>query len=406
MADVVIVGAGHAGAQAAIALRQRGFAGSILLIGREAHPPYDRPSLSKGYLTGEKPFERLLLRPAGFWSDRAVDFLLARTVLSVDADRRSLALDDGSAVAYRHLIWATGGEPRRLSCAGADLPGTHVIRARSDVDGLLGDIRQGARNVVIVGGGYVGLEAASALLQLGCRIVLLEAQPRVLARVAGEPLSRFYESEHRRRGVDLRLRSTVESFSGHGGRVAGVALVDGTTIACDAVIVGIGIDPAVGPLRTAGARCGDGVLVDGLCRTSLPDIYAIGDGAAHANPFAGNAVVRLESVQNATDMANAVAATLCGNPTPYRATPWFWSDQLDLKLQTIGLSAGHDEVVLRGEPARRRFSIVYLRDGRVIALDCVNATADYVAGRRLVENGAKLAPDRLRDPAVPLKALT
>jgi 3-phenylpropionate/trans-cinnamate dioxygenase ferredoxin reductase subunit len=185
-----------------------------------------------------------------------------------------------------------------------------------------------------------------------------------------------------------------------------VALVDGTTIACDAVIVGIGIDPAVGPLRTAGARCGDGVLVDGLCRTSLPDIYAIGDGAAHANPFAGNAVVRLESVQNATDMANAVAATLCGNPTPYRATPWFWSDQFDLKLQTIGLSAGHDEVVLRGEPARRRFSIVYLRDGRVIALDCVNATADYVAGRRLVENGAKLAPDRLRDPAVPLKALT
>jgi 3-phenylpropionate/trans-cinnamate dioxygenase ferredoxin reductase subunit len=406
MADIVVVGAGHAGAQAAIALRQRGFAGSILVIGREDHPPYDRPSLSKGYLEGKKPFERLLLRPVNFWKDRAVDLLIGRTVISVDADRHQLVLDDGLDVTYGQLIWATGGKPRRLSCAGAELDGIHVIRTRSDVDGLLRDVHGGARDIVIVGGGYLGLEAASALLSLGCRITLLEAQARVLARVAGEALSRFYECEHRRRGVDLRLRATVDHFDGRDGRAAEVALADGARIACDAVIVGIGIEPAIEPLAAAGARHADGVVVDAFCRTSLPDIYAIGDAAAHANPFANDRVVRLESVQNATDMASAVAGTLCGTPTPYRATPWFWSDQFDLKLQTIGLSAGHDDAVLRGEPANRHFSIIYLREGRVLALDCVNATADYVAGRRLVETGARPAPERLRDATIPLKAMT
>jgi 3-phenylpropionate/trans-cinnamate dioxygenase ferredoxin reductase subunit len=405
MADVVIVGAGHGGAQAAIALRQHGFAGSILMIGREDHPPYDRPSLSKDYLSGEKPFERILLRPEAFWADKAIDLLLSRSVVSVDAGMQSLTLDDGSVVDYGTLIWTAGGDPRRLSCPGADLDGIHVIRGRADVDRLVAELGDGAPHVAIVGGGYVGLEAAAVLVKRGCKVTLLEALPRVLARVAGEDLSRFYEAEHRAHGVDLRLDAAIERIEGKDGRVTGITFANGETIACDAIIVGIGIVPSIAPLEAAGAACGNGVLVDEHCRTSLPNIYAIGDCAAHANGFADGALIRLESVQNANDMAATVAKSLNGTPAPYQATPWFWSNQYDLKLQTVGLSTGHDQTVLRGDVAARSFSIVYLRRGEVIALDCVNAVKDYVAGRKLVEARAVIAPELLANAGTPLKEL-
>jgi 3-phenylpropionate/trans-cinnamate dioxygenase ferredoxin reductase component len=404
-ADVVIVGAGHGGAQAAMALRQNGFAGSIRMIGRESEPPYERPPLSKEYLARDKPFERLYIRPLQFWADKQIDLMLGSEVLAVDAEAKTVTLGDGESVAYGSLIWATGGDPRRLTCAGADLVGVHAVRTRADVDQMMRELDAGARRAVVIGGGYIGLEAAAVLIKLGCAVTLLEALPRVLARVAGEPLSAFFEAEHRAHGVDLHTGAMVDYIVGAEGRVTGVQLADGNVLPADLVIVGIGIVPAVAPLLAAGAEGGNGVMVDDVCRTSLPDIYAIGDCAAHTSAFAEGAVIRLESVQNANDMATTAAKAICGAPAAYYATPWFWSNQYDLKLQTVGLSTGHDAAVLRGDPATRSFSVIYLKAGRVIALDCVNMVKDYVQGRKLVEAGAHIAPELLADAAVPLKEM-
>lgn len=402
-ADVVIVGAGHGGAQAAIALRQNGFAGSILVIGREPELPYERPPLSKEYLAREKTFERIMIRPAAFWEDKAVEMALGHEVVAVDPDARVLRTADGATVSYGDLIWATGGDARRLSCAGHDLAGVHGVRTRADADRLMAELDAGARRAVVIGGGYIGLEAAAVLTKFGAHVTLLEALPRVLARVAGEALSTFYQDEHRAHGVDLRTQVTVDCLEGKDGKVTGVRLADGSVLPADLVIVGIGIIPQVGPLLAAGAAGGNGVDVDEFCRTSLPHVYAIGDCAAHANAFAQGAVIRLESVQNANDQATVAAKAICGAPVPYKATPWFWSNQYDLRLQTVGLSTGHDEAVLRGDPATRSFSVVYLKNGKVIALDCVNMVKDYVQGKKLVETGAALSAAQLADAGVPLK---
>ncbi len=402
--DVLIVGAGHAGAQAAIALRQARFDGSIALIGDEPELPYERPPLSKDYLAGEKPFERILIRPSQFWADRNIALLLGKTVVAVDPVAHNVACADDMTIGYGTLIWATGGSPRRLICAGHDLAGVHTVRFRADVDRMINELANVSR-VVVIGGGYIGLEAASVLSKLGKHITVLEAMDRVLARVAGEPLSRFYEHEHRAHGVDLRLQAKVDCIEGQNEKVAGVRLADGTLLSCDMVIVGIGIVPAVGPLLDAGAEGGNGVAVDARCRTTLPDIFAIGDCALHANSFADGANIRLESVQNANDQANVVAGELTGAGADYHAVPWFWSNQYDLRLQTIGLSTGHDAVVTRGDPATRSFSVVYLRAGRVVALDCVNRTQDYVQGRALVVEGAVVDPERLADTSTGLREL-
>ena len=404
-ADVIIVGAGHGGAQAALALRQQGFAGSILMIGREPEPPYERPPLSKEYLAREKPFERLYIRPPQLWADKQVTLRLSTSATALDPAAKSVALDDGSTVSYSSLIWATGGDPRRLACEGAHLGGLHAVRTRADVDQLIAEIDAGAKRVVVIGGGYIGLEAAAVLTKLGLAVALLEALPRVLARVAGEELSAFYEAEHRAHGVDLRTEVTVECIEGAEGKVTGVRLADGQVLPCEIVIVGIGIVPAIGPLIDAGAAGGNGVDVDEFCRTSLPDVFAIGDCAAHSNGFADGAVIRLESVQNANDMATTAARAIMGEPLPYNATPWFWSNQYDLRLQTVGLSIGYDATVVRGDPAARSFSVVYLKGGRVIALDCVNAVKDYVQGRKLVENRSSPDGAQLADTAVQLKEL-
>ena len=404
-ADVVIVGAGHGGAQAAIALRQNGFAGTILVVGREPELPYERPPLSKEYLARDKTFDRIMIRPEAFWADKAVSMLLGTEVTALDAAAHVATLSDGRALAYGHLIWAAGGDPRRLTCAGADLAGVHAVRTREDVDRLMGELDAGARRAVVIGGGYIGLEAAAVLTKLDCHVTLLEALPRVLARVAGEALSSFYEADHRAHGVDLRTGVSVDCLVGEGGKVTGVKLADGTVLPADLVIVGIGIIPCVEPLRAAGAEGGNGVMVDGQCRTSLPDVFAIGDCAAHANAFADGAVIRLESVQNANDMATVAAKTICGVEAAYHAVPWFWSNQYDLKLQTVGLSTGHDAVVTRGDPGARSFSVIYLKAGKVVALDCVNMVKDYVQGRKLVETGAVIAPEKLADAATPLKEL-
>jgi 3-phenylpropionate/trans-cinnamate dioxygenase ferredoxin reductase subunit len=400
--DAVIVGGGHGGAQAAIALRQAGFGGTLAIVGDEAELPYERPPLSKEYLSGEKGWERLLIRPAIFWAERDVRLRLGERVLAVDPAARSLRTTAGE-VGYGRLIWAAGGRPRRLSCQGHDLQGVHGVRTRADVDRMRSEL-PAVRRAVVVGGGYIGLEAAAVMTKAGVHVTLLEAQPRVLARVAGEALSRFYEAEHRARGVDVRLDRQVASIEG-ATTVTGVRLADGEVLPCELVVVGIGIEPAVEPLLDAGAEGGNGVLVDAGCRTSLADVYAVGDCALHRNRFAGGALVRVESVQNANDQATVVARSIMGEAATYDAVPWFWSNQYDLKLQTVGLSAGHDAAVLRGDPAARAFSVVYLREGRVVALDCVNSVKDYVQGRKLVLDGARVAPERLADASTPLKEL-
>ena len=401
--DIVIVGAGHGGAQAAIALRQNKFQGSIAVIGEEPELPYERPPLSKEYLSGEKVFERILIRPAAFWKERQVEMLLNRRVVLVDAGARSVTTEDGGTFGYNQLIWATGGNPRRIACSGNDLVGVHYVRTRADADQLvaaLDDVEQ----AVVIGGGYIGLEAAAVLSKLGKKVVLLEALNRVLARVAGEDLSRFYEAEHRAHGVDVRLCAAVECIEGE-TYVTGVRMNDGEVIPAQIVIVGIGIVPAVEPLIAAGGEGGNGIAVDQQCRTSLPDIFAIGDCALHASKFADGLPIRLESVQNANDQATLVAKTIMGQDLAYDAVPWFWSNQYDLKLQTIGLSTGHDATVLRGDLASRSFSAIYLKEGRVIALDCVNATKDYVQGRKLVVDRAAVDPGRLADSETPLRDL-
>jgi 3-phenylpropionate/trans-cinnamate dioxygenase ferredoxin reductase subunit len=403
-ADVVIVGAGHGGAQCAIALRQNGFIGTVAMIGREPEPPYERPPLSKEYFAREKTFDRLYIRPTQFWEEKEVRLILGTEVTAIDPAGKQLTLSNGSTFGYGKLVWAAGGDPRKLPVPGGDLAGVHAVRTRADCDQLMGEIDGGVRDIVVIGGGYIGLEAAAVLTKLGCKVTLLEALPRVLARVAGPELSAFYEKEHRDHGVDLRTDVVVDSFVGE-GRVTGVRLGDGSVIKADAVIVGIGIVPAVGPLIDAGAEGGNGIAIDDHCRTSLPDVFAIGDCAAFSADYADGTVMRVESVQNANDQATCVAKAICGDAQPYHAFPWFWSNQYDLRLQTAGLSVGYDQTVLRGNPEDRSFSVVYLKGGKVIALDCVNMVKDYVQGRKLVEARVKPDPAKLADAEVPLKEL-
>ncbi|QDZ07849.1 NAD(P)/FAD-dependent oxidoreductase [Sphingomonas panacisoli] len=402
--DVLIVGGGHGGAQAAIALRQGGYSGSIAIVGDEPDPPYERPPLSKEYLSGEKGSTASCLRPLAFWVERDVTLLAGRRVVTVDPAAHRVTTAYGGEIGYGKLIWAAGGTPRRLACAGHDLTGIHTMRNRADADRMIAELPD-VRRAVVIGGGYIGLEAAAVLTKAGKEVVLIEALDRVLARVAGEPLSRFFEREHRAHGVDIRLGAAVDRIEGEGGHVTGVHLTDGAVIAADMVVVGIGILPEVSSLADAGAVTGNGVVVDDACRTTLPDIYAIGDCAAHPNGYAQGAVIRLESVQNAHDQASVVAKQILGEDVRYDAVPWFWSNQYDLKLQTIGLSTGHDQTVVRGDPVTRKFSVVYLRDGRVIAFDCVNMVRDYVQGRRLVVEGLSVDPAKLADPEVVLKDL-
>lgn len=401
--DVIIVGAGHGGANTAIQLRQKEYAGSIAIIGDEPELPYERPPLSKEYFAGEKEFARIQIRPEQFWVDKGVTMILNTRITAVDPAAHQLTAANGTSFTFGKLVWATGGSPRMLPIPGGDLPGVQGVRTRADADNMKA-AAETANQVVVIGGGYIGLEAAAVLTKAGKKVILLEALDRVLARVAGEQLSRFFEADHRAHGVDIRLGVSVAAIEGM-DRVTGVRLADGSVIPADLVIVGIGIIPAVEPLIAAGAEGGNGVNVDEFCRTSLPDIYAVGDCAAHANGFADGATIRLESVQNANDQGSTVAKHIVGIEDAYKALPWFWSNQYDLKLQTAGLSTGHDAAILRGDPATRSFSVVYTKGGRIIAIDCVNATKDYVQGRNLVTARVTASAADLEDADKPLKEL-
>ena len=329
--------------------------------------------------------------------------ILGERVKSVNPVAHSVQTASGADYGYGKLIWAGGGVARQLSCPGATAQGLFTVRTRADVDAMMAMLPD-AQRFIIVGGGYIGLEAAAVLSKLGKKVTLIEALDRVLARVAGPALSGFFQEEHRAHGVDIHLDAAVEAIETDAqNRATGVRLADGTVVPGSAIIVGIGIVPETGPLILAGASGGNGVDVDEFGQTSLPDVYAVGDCAAHESRFAAGRRIRLESVQNANDQARAAVQHILGNPTPYDAVPWFWSNQYDLRLQTVGLSLTHDDCVVRGDPATRSFSLVYLRQGQVIALDCVNRTKDYVQGRALVLEGSKPDREQLANIEIPLK---
>lgn len=401
--DVLIVGGGHGGAQVAISLRQGGFHGSIVIVSDEAEYPYERPPLSKEFFSGEKSAERIRIRPEAFWQEREIALLLNERVVSLDPSKHQVNTAGGLVLSYGKLVWAAGGCARRIDMPASLRSNVLTVRTLQDAERLK-LLSSEAAHVVMVGGGYIGLEAAAVLSKAGKRVTLVEALDRVLARVAGPELSRFVEAAHRSHGVELRLATAISGFQGR-EKVETIALADGSTIDCDLVVVGIGIIPEVEPLSDAGATCGNGVEIDEFCRTTLPDVFAIGDCAAHRSAYAECARIRLESVQNAVDMAKTVADYLLGRPSAYNCVPWFWSNQYDLRIQTIGLSIGYDATVVRGDLNSGSFSVVYLKDERVIALDCVNAVKDYVQGKALVMAGARIPAGRLADSGTALKDL-
>jgi len=399
---LVIVGGGQAAAQAVQSLRQQSFTGAITLLSDEPHPPYQRPPLSKKYFAGELARERLLLRPAAFYAEKGVALELGARVEEIEPAERRVRLRDGRTLAYDRLLLATGSRARVLPVPGADLPGVHYFRTIADVDSILVSLAPGAR-AVLVGAGYIGLEVAASARQRGFDVTVLEAADRVMSRTVSAEVSAFYEACHRAAGVAIHCNAGVKAFHG-GARVTAVETTDGRQFACDVAIIGIGIEPNVELAARAGLPCSNGIVVDELARTADPNIVAAGDCTNHPLPLLERRV-RLESVPNAIHQAKVAAASLVGTPSPYSEVPWFWSDQYDLKLQIAGLSTGYDEVVLRGDPATRSFAAFYLRAGQLLAVDAVNSPKEFIAGKKLVANRARIAPDVLRDVTIDLTPL-
>ena len=401
---IVIVGAGHAGAGAAAFLRQFGWPGDILLLGEEPVAPYHRPPLSKAWLKGEATAASLALRPPGFWEAQRIAFRPGTRVEGLDLATRRLHLADGEALAWDRLILATGARPRRLAIPGAELPGVLALRNAADADRLKAVLGPG-RRLAVIGAGWIGLEVAASARALGAAVTVLEAAPRVLGRVASQALSAFLADVHRARGVELRLGAAVEAIEGEGGRAAALRLADGTRIACDAVLVGVGAVPEDALARAAGLAApgtSGGIAVDARARSAAEGVHAIGD--CTLRPLPGGAIGRLESVPSATEQAKQAAADLCGRPAPAPEVPWFWSDQYDLRLQAAGLTQGAAASVLRGDPAAGRFALFHLdAAGAVQAVEAVNAAPEFMAGKRLVGTGRPVAPALLADPATSLQ---
>jgi 3-phenylpropionate/trans-cinnamate dioxygenase ferredoxin reductase subunit len=407
---IVIVGGGQAAAQAIETLRRRGHGEPITLIGDEPLLPYQRPPLSKKFLAGSLDRDRLLIRHAQHYLDQAVDLRLGFPVVAIDRVRQRVEIADGTHVEYDKLLLATGSSARLIPVPGAELAGIHYLRTFADVERLRSEMVPG-RRAVIVGGGYIGLEVAATCRECGVQATVLDAADRVMSRVVSPWVSRFYEAEHSRHGVTIHTNAAVRAFTPSAeaaerapgtARVAAVALADGSRVPADFVLVAIGVSPNDSLARAAGIECANGILVDEYCRTSDPAIYAAGDCARQPSRHYGTRVL-LESVDNAFEQASTAALNLLGIETVHDKVPWFWSDQYDLKMIIVGLSAGHDHAVLRGDPATRSFSVCYLREGELIAVDTVNATKDQLGARKLIPARAKPDPRKLADPAIPLK---
>ena len=397
MERIVVVGAGQAAASLAARLRALGHEGTITLIGAEADPPYQRPPLSKGYLLGEMARERLWLRRREWYDENVVELRLGTPVTAIDPDARIVTA--GEAVPYDALVLATGAGPRRLSVEqGAHLEGWHTVRTLADIDAIAPEMRSGGR-LLVVGGGYIGLEAASAARKLGMAVTVVEMGPRILGRVAATETADWFRNLHRANGVDLREGIGLDTLLGE-RRVTGARLTDGTTVEVDLVLAGIGVEPHSELAAAAGCAQTNGITVDEFGRTSVPGLWACGDAASV--PFRGTHR-RLENVQNAIDGAEAVAANLLGAETPYEPYPWFWSDQYDAHLQIAGLNTGHDRVVVREEGAGR--SHWHYAGGTLVSVDAIDAPRDYMVGKRLLEAGRSPAPEVVADTGAPIKNL-
>ncbi|MEM1105280.1 MAG: FAD-dependent oxidoreductase [Pseudomonadota bacterium] len=400
---VTLIGGGQAGAQVAFSLRGWGFDGPITLLCEEDAPPYQRPPLSKAFLKGELPEERLYLKPEQWYSDNRVEVVRSTRAEAIDRAARRVRLTGGASVDYDRLVIATGSRPRPLPLPGADLSNVFELRGLADVKSLA-PVMEPGRHMVIIGAGYIGLEAAAVARQMGLEVTVLEMAPRVLARVTSPLMSEFYEREHTAKGVDIRLGAGLASLSGEAGAVNCARLGDGTEIAADIVLVGIGILPNTELAEEAGIACKDGILVDRDGKTNDPRVYAAGDCAHRPLVHFGRSG-RLESVHNAIEQGKLIAASLLGRPRPPEDTPWFWSDQYDLKLQIAGLSEGYDEIAVRGDPGARRFAAFYLRQGQLLAVDAVNSAPEFLASKRLIAAGAKLAAETLTDTSVSMKEI-
>ena len=401
---IVVVGGGQAGGQAVDSLRREGFDGEIFLVTAENHPPYQRPPLSKDYLAGRTGLDRVLLRPETFYAESAVELLTGTRVAAIEPGAQRVVLDGGRTLDYHRLLLATGSRVRRLDgMAGSDLDGVLYLRTVEDSDRIRSAMED-AERVVVVGGGYIGLEVASVAVEAGRAVTVVETLPRLLSRVATHELAAFYADLHRSRGVDLRLGKAVAGFRGEEGTIRAVALADGSEIAADLVVVGIGIEPVTDLARAAGLDCDNGIAVDSGCRTSAPGIFAAGDCTSHPNAFFGRRV-RLESVPNAMEQGRVAAATMLGEDRSYESEPWFWSDQHGVRLQMAGLSEGADRTITRGEFGGESFIAFHLRDGVLIGVDAVNSVREFIFCRRLVGARGRPDPEALADPSVPVKTL-
>ena len=397
---LIIVGAGQAAAQAVQSLRAEGFSAPITLIGEEAYAPYQRPPLSKAYLLGSFERERLFLKAEAFYREAGCGMMQNTRVAAIHRAEKTVELSDGRKLAYDTLLLTTGTRVRKLKCPGADLPGVHYLRDIADVDGLQAVFAAGKR-IAIVGGGYIGLEVAAVGAKRGLDVTVFEAMDRLMARSVSTPLSDFYAAEHQKAGVKLRLRTGVEAFEGN-GKVERVR-AGGKTYDADIVLVGIGVLPNDELATRAGLASEDGIVVDRNGVTGDPAIFAAGDCTRHIGRE--GTAIRLESVQNAIDQAKHCALAIVGRPKIYSEVPWFWSDQFDLKLQIAGMARPGDQIVLRGNPAQRKFAVFHLRDGVVAAVEAVNAAPEYLVGKKLIGEGARIAPERLADLSIPMKQM-
>ena len=399
MTKVLIIGAGHAGGTAAALLRQYGHEGPIVLAGEEPAPPYQRPPLSKAWLKGEADLEALLLRPEEFYPEHGIELRLGVTATAIDAAAKTVSFADGTVESYDALILATGSTARKLAIPGADRPDLLELRTLADAEQLKAALGPGKR-LAVVGGGYVGLEAAASARALGAEAVIIERMDRVLARVASEPLSAFFTAHHRAHGVEVLTSAEVTGFEADG-----VRLSDGRLIVADAVLVGVGALANDSLARAAGLACENGVVVDETARTSDPAIWAIGDMTFRPVPAHGGRRHRLESVPNALEQAKQAAAAITGRAAPTPEVPWFWSDQYEIKLQIAGLADGAERQVLRGDPATGSFAVFHLQGQRIACVEAVNAAAEFMAGRQMIARGTAVADDRLADPTLSMKAV-
>ena len=397
---VVIAGAGHAAGQLVASLRQHKFEGQIILVGDEPHLPYQRPPLSKKFLAGEMSAERLFVKPPSFYDDAEVELQLDTTITAIDREAGCLHIESGGSVAYDKLVLSLGSRVRQLPVEGAGLKGVHYMRSIADAEGIRGDFEAG-RHLVIIGAGYIGLEVAAVARQAGLDVTVIEMADRVMSRVVSPEISDFYQIEHTNQGVRFRLSTGVAALNGK-KRVKSVTTSEDEELPADLVVIGVGILPNTELAADAGLTVDNGIVVDDHCRSDDPDIFAVGDCTLHPNAIYGRKL-RLESVHNALEQAKTAAANICGKDVAYQQVPWFWSDQYDLKLQIAGLSEGYDDVVIRGNPAERSFSCLYLRDGGLIAVDAINAPRDFVQSKPLIANRVSVAIEKLADPAIALK---